>query len=179
MTTARIRVESIAPPQTPLLAGALARIDFADAFRSRLPTGAPDDLDAVASALVDVFETQPALRFVMRLRDAIVRPFGLRRSDTFKAPAPRSFRPGDRSPLFRVLARNDDEILLGEDDSHLDFRLSILVERTPAGAFLTLTTVVQMNNWLGRAYFAVVRWGHRIIVPALMRRAVGKLAPSR
>ena len=179
MTTARIRVESIAPPRTPLLDGALARIDFADAFRARLPAGAPADPDAVASALVDVFETQPAMRFILRLRDAIVRPFGLTSSDTFKTPAPHSFRPGERSPLFRVLARNDDEILFGEDDSHLDFRLSILVERGPSGAFLTLTTVVQMNNWLGRAYFAVVRWGHRIIVPALMRRAVRKLVAGR
>ena len=82
--------------------------------------------------------------------------------------------------MFKVLARrDDDEILFGEDDSHLDFRLSMLVERTPAAAFVTMTTLVQFNNRVGRAYFAIVRWGHRVIVPMMMRRALGRLRDAR
>ena len=177
MAMAAFRVRSVPPPRTPLLDGSLRRVDFADAFRARLADGSLDDIDAIASAFVEVFTGAPLFKVPMWIRDQVVRPFGLKRSDAFKSPPPYSFRPGARSPMFKVLERrDDDEILFGEDDSHLDFRLSMLVERTGSGSFVTLTTIVQFNNWVGRAYFAIVRWGHRVIVPAMMRRALRRLA---
>jgi hypothetical protein len=63
---------------------------------------------------------------------------------------------------------------LGENDKHLDFRVSILC--TPGsppttGSRLTLSTVVYCHNRLGRAYLSVIAPFHRQVVKASLRRA--------
>jgi hypothetical protein len=78
-----------------------------------------------------------------------------------------------------VFDRRPDELLLGEDDRHLDFRVSVLLRDEGEAQWATVTTVVRFHNALGRAYFAVVRPFHQLIVPALMRRALRLAASSR
>jgi Protein of unknown function (DUF2867) len=72
--------------------------------------------------------------------------------------------------VFKVLDRQDDEILLGEDDRHLNFRASVQLKREAEKCWAIVSTVVQFNNWLGHAYFVPVRPIHKIIVLAMMRR---------
>ena len=86
---------------------------------------------------------------------------------------------GNRVGIFRVLGRRTDELLLGEDDRHLDFRVSVLLRDDGEAQWATVTTVVRFHNALGRAYFAVVRPFHQLIVPALIRRALRVAAAPR
>src|ERR1700674_5456676 len=65
--------------------------------------------------------------------------------------------------------RPEEEILLGGDDRHRDFRASMLLQRDATRTSAVLTTVVHFNNGLGRAYFFVVRPFHRLIVMSLLR----------
>jgi hypothetical protein len=113
----------------------------------------------------------------MWLRDRIVSPLGLRTartSTTSRDPASR-LQPGDMAGMFQVFERSDDEILLGGDDSHLDFRVSVLVLRSAVRSSAVLTTVVRFNNGLGRAYFFVVRPFHRLIVTSMLRNLVRRV----
>lgn len=66
------------------------------------------------------------------LQNRIVSVFG------FKTPAARGknaagyggeWESGERVGIFEVLARSTDEIVLGDNDRHLDLRVSLLVER--------------------------------------------------
>jgi hypothetical protein len=92
-------------------------------------------------------------------------PFGVK---TSLAEVPARFEPGARVGPMRVLARTEHEILLGEDDKHLDFRVSFaLGDRT-----VTVATAVRFHGWTGRAYFAPVRPLHARIVRAMLARAV-------
>jgi hypothetical protein len=64
---------------------------------------------------------------------------------------------------------------LGEDDKHLDFRISVLrqmrtISSGPA-PYLIVSTVVRCHNGLGRLYLAAVGPIHRVIFPAMLRRA--------
>lgn len=139
--------------------------DYADAYRVLLDPERFPDVDSVARAFV---ETSPGwIAALMRLRDSIVSVFGLKRGvDTPPSVAPgKRIEPGDFVGFFRVLERNDHEILAGEDDRHLDFRVSFLCE---AGS-LVVTTVVKFHNAFGRAYFVPVGPFHRLIVPAMLR----------
>ena len=66
------------------------------------------------------------------------------------------------------------EIVLGEDDKHLDFRLSLLC--SPASAQspqrrLILSTAVHCHNRLGRFYITLIAPFHRRIVRACLRQA--------
>ena len=77
-------------------------------------------------------------------------------------------QPGDMVGMFRAFARSGEEILIGADDRHLDFRASMLVRRDASRSSAVLTTVVHFNS-LGRPYFFVVRPFHRLIVTSLLR----------
>ncbi|MFI2347062.1 DUF2867 domain-containing protein [Streptomyces sp. NPDC019443] len=72
---------------------------------------------------------------------------------------------------FPVRATAPDELLLGEDGGHLDFRASVLI----AGDKVTLTTVVKFHNWRGRLYFAAVRRLHPLMARRMLRRTHRRL----
>ncbi|MFI9534437.1 DUF2867 domain-containing protein [Nocardia fusca] len=72
---------------------------------------------------------------------------------------------------FRVLARNGDEVLVGSDDRHLDFRAS--VRRTDDT--VDVITFVEIHNLLGRLYLGPVRLVHASMVRQMLRRAARHL----
>ena len=154
------------PPQAsiaPLYPGS----DLADAYVVALPNAhaAGMDMESLAKAL---FGSQPGwAQKLMVLRDAIVARFGIRTARQMEA------RPGKRIGIFRIFAVSDDEIIVGEDDSHLDFRLSVLRHRDagPHGR-ITMSSVVHCHNAVGRAYILVIRPFHKLIVQRSLARAV-------
>lgn len=77
-----------------------------------------------------------------------------------------------RLPTNHVFDRRPDELLLGENDRHLDFRVSVLLSADDVQQWVTVSTVVCVHNAWGRAYFALVRPFHQLIVPTLIRHAL-------
>jgi len=85
---------------------------------------------------------------------------------------------GERAGLFKVFDKNSNEIVLGEDDKHLDFRVSLLIDRSkkhPEENLLTISTTVKYHNWLGVLYFLPVRPFHKLIVPAMLKNIISRL----
>jgi hypothetical protein len=164
-------VEKVALPTGALIAQAFPCIDYADAYAMQLPGGKPNDLDTVVRAALG-----PAPRWVallMRLRDWIVGMIGLKTASRSgqNARSQDTLQLGDRLGIFKVFDRRIDELLLGEDDRHLDFRISVLVRNDGSADWAIVSTVVQFKSWLGRAYFLLVRPFHKLIVPAMLRTA--------
>jgi hypothetical protein len=160
-------VEQVALPPASRLASSYSRAGFADAFAVDLPATGALDID-VESLARHIFAQQPAwIAKLLRARDTLVRPFGLKRAGELQALG------GDRISIFRVYERYDHEIVMGEDDLHLDFRVSILVEPASQASprRLILTTLVFYNRLLGRAYIALIAPFHRSVVRASLRRA--------
>jgi len=152
-------------------------VDYADAFWIAREVSDLEGLTALSRA---VFGVRPVwLRALFRLRSWLVSPFGLRTSGN-PSPEPSTHPPriGDRVGLFTVMDLAADEIVLGEDDRHLDFRVSVLRQEASGRAGLVVTTVVRIHNLLGRVYFTVIKPFHRLIVPAMMRRGVDALDAS-
>jgi hypothetical protein len=173
------RVQNVALPSDTLVARAFPRFDYADAYRVQLPAGAPCDLDAVVRAALGATPRWVAL--LMRLRDALVGPMGLKTAGhpVQRDPGRGPIRIGEMIGIFRVYDRSADELLLGEDDRHLDFRLSVLVQKDERAAWAIVSTIVRFNSWLGRAYFLPVRPFHKLIVPALLRSAYRRYRQKR
>ena len=165
-------VAQVDPPTDALVLTSLARIDYADAFRLALPHGAPETIDGLLRATL--LATPAWVSGLMSARDGVVRRLGLKTAEQ-PGPLPERFVLGQRLGIVRVLARDAREIVLGEDDRHLDFRASLLLEETSPRA-LVLTTVVLFHHPLGRAYFAPVAPVHRRIVPAMLRAAGMRMA---
>ena len=120
------------------------------------------------------------------LRNKIVSVFGLKTSgnigdrqhqlDNFKCEA------GERLGLFKVFNKTDNEVVLGEDDKHLNFRVSLFLDHSQidlSKKVLTISTTVEFNNWFGRLYFLPVKPFHKFIVPAMLRGIIRELNKTK
>jgi len=77
---------------------------------------------------------------------------------------------GDRIGIFTLVYLAQDEVIMGDNDKHLNVQVSIYRQHTPQGCDLTVTTVVHNHNWLGRLYMVFVAPAHKVIVRAMLRR---------
>jgi len=163
-------VKPVALPAQCSVATLYATTNLADAYAIRLPSGTSGDPDELWRF---VMSRQPSwIGWLTDLRDAIVSCFGLKTARELSTLAAEA--RGDRIAFFKVYDRSESEIVLGEDDRHLGFRLSVLrsPDLSPAlGGLLTVSTVVHCHNVLGRAYILVIAPFHRLVVKASLRRA--------
>lgn len=162
-------VRAVALPPGASIAALYPGSNLADAYAVDLPTARARELD-MESLARQLLGSQPGwARKLMVVRDAIVARFGIRTAKQMEA------RPGKRIGIFRIFAVSDDEIIVGEDDSHLDFRISVLRQRdTGQEQFgsVTVASVVHCHNWVGRAYILLIRPFHKLIVQRSLARAV-------
>ena len=116
------------------------------------------------------------------LRNKLVGIFGLKTPGKSGTPKniPEHFKCeiGDQLGLFKVFDKSDNEIILGEDDKHLDFRVSLFIKNNledKTTKSLIISTTVKFNNWFGRLYFLPVRPFHQIIVPVMLKGIIRKI----
>ncbi|MFB0824596.1 DUF2867 domain-containing protein [Chromobacterium violaceum] len=153
----------------PLLADAARRYAWQDCCSIALPPDAPA---ADAAGLLRAFSVAMPLwaRALMRLRDRLVSPLGLKTAQPAAASA-EPFHVGQQLGVFRVLHLGEHVAVLGEDDRHLDFR--VVLQWRPGR--LEVSTLVRTHNLLGRMYLAGVTPFHHAIVAASMRRMAAAL----
>ncbi|MDL2357556.1 MAG: DUF2867 domain-containing protein [Pseudomonadota bacterium] len=170
MSIQQHRATAVSLPPESAIATAYASTQLADAYSIELPAGASTNPELLARF---IFAHQAAwVGALLAVRDAVVARFGLK---TAKHLASLNIDgKSKRVGIFRIYATSPTEIVLGEDDRHLDFRASVLcsIEPTPAGKrHLTLSTVVHCHNRLGRVYIFVIAPFHRLVVQSNLRRA--------
>jgi hypothetical protein len=141
---------------------------------------------ALLAMLLDAFVQQPPLSvsFLMKLRNTLVRPLGLRTSplgcpvsSLLSPPCPNMF--AGRFPV-REQASNRQEtlsqVVLGANDKHLLFRSCVSVAIHGERIDFTLGTRVSCSNLFGHIYMALIAHAHRrYIAPTLLRQAVEHL----
>ncbi len=154
-------VATVAPPRDSAIAGWYDGADLVDAYAVRRPAGAPADAAAIAAALLA--NPPPYFRALIRLRDVIMARFRVKTTAELR-DAPRG---GPRIDFFPVLSTTPAEVILGEDDRHLDFRLSV---QLTADDMVIATTAVRCHNLLGRAYLAAIKPFHILIVRSMLAR---------
>jgi len=148
--------------------------DYIDSFEYTIedPTNQVDSLSVCRA----FFSTTPSwVAWLFELRNQIVQFIGLKTGEKVEDRATKLAQfegnPGDRLGLFEVFQHAPPgEMIIGENDAHLDFRVSLLV--TPVAGFkkqITITTTVKYNNLLGRIYFFFVRPFHRLIIPQMLK----------
>jgi hypothetical protein len=157
-------------PENSIISKDFNETDYCDTFA--IITQNDDGLDKITT---DIFQTPKWADRLMSIRNIVVKIFGLkgggRKIDTHSS----DYYPiGSKAVYFTVIDRNDNEILMAENDKHLNFRISVMVNREGKDVTISLTTIVKFNNFLGRLYFLTVRPFHRIIVISLLKRLLKK-----
>jgi len=102
---------------------------------------------------------------LMALRNLMVRPFGLQGNpEATAAGVP-------RVGMFPVIRNDPNEIVLGFDDRHLDFRIVVqTVTLENQQTSVRMMTLVERHNSLGRLYLAVIMPFHKLIVASTLSR---------
>lgn len=161
---------AVALPSESRLRGMYETTNLADAYAIRLPMNAIADPEQLARFL---FAHQASwVAGLMRIRDAVVARFGIKTAKQLQTSI--ASNNDKRIYIFKIYEVSTHEIVLGENDKHLDFRLSVLhrpATGTGDAPYLVLSTVVHCHNRLGRAYIMLIAPFHRLVVKSGLRRA--------
>jgi hypothetical protein len=96
-------------------------------------------------------------RSLLVLRNILVRPFGLKTGVVDRART---------VGIFPVCKESADEMILGLDDRHLDFRLALFRQ----GGRVYMSTWVRPHNLAGRIYLRLVMPFHILICRGMVAR---------
>jgi len=171
MPNQRHRVTPVSLPPESRVTAMYATVNLADAYSMELPSGTSKDPEVLARF---IFAEPPSwMLALMKIRDVVVAGFGLKTAKELKAIDARNNE--NRVGIFKIYSKDKAELIVGEDDKHLDFRLSVLYSAQPLGTQrLILSTVVHCHNRLGRLYILIVAPFHRLLVQSSMRHAARK-----
>lgn len=153
--------------------------DYADSFKGELNTKRNISTNEIGRAF---FTSTPQWgKNMFAFRNSIVKMFGLKTgTDNSKSLSPDDFKieVGEQLGIFKIFDKTANEIIMGENDKHLDFRVSIFYNKAQNSSkvnFLTISTTVKYHNWMGILYFLPVRPFHQLIVPVMLKKMIGKL----
>ena len=161
------KVETIRPiPEISIISKDFGRIDYFDTYKILRPTS-----ETVDQLTTEIFSMPEGwVNFLMNLRNSIVKVFGLKVAKIKDKQTASYYPVGTRAGLFMVTERNDNEIVVGENDTHLNFRASVLTEKEGNAQVVYLTTIVHYNNFFGRFYFFFVKPFHKIILKSKLKK---------
>ena len=110
-----------------------------------------------AEELTDRFFCVPQwIVALMKVRDAIVKPFGLK---------------GEKTLSDLVKIESENRATLSKTDKHLDFNVILIAETIESGnQLISVSTKVRLHNGMGKFYFAIIKPFHRIICKMLLKR---------
>lgn len=155
-------------PQRSIISKNFNTIHYCDSYYIRKQT--VDSLDKITT---DVFKTPKWADCLMSIRNKIAKVVGLQgggyKIDTHLS----DYYPiGSKAVYFTVIDRNENEIVMAENDKHLHFRVSVMTNQQGHNVIIHLTTIVKFNNALGRLYFLPVKPFHKMICRSLLNRLV-------
>jgi hypothetical protein len=145
-------------PENSIISNGFEGIDYCDAYRAVKPTS-----DSAEKIAAEIFNLPKWVNWLMNIRNSIAGVFGLKSSKETRER---------QTTFFAVIEKSENEIVMGENDKHLNFRVSVSIDRI--NSVIYLTTLVHFNNFLGRVYFFPVKPFHKIIVKSILRKNINK-----
>ena len=130
-------------PAQSALHSRIAATDFIDCYTVKSSLNPRE-----AATIITSFP--PWVRYLMRLRGLVTAPFGLINDWP---------EPVDKIGIFPVESANEEELIAGFNDKHLDFRVSVIAS---AGQ-VYLATWVHPHNLGGKLYLATIMPFHILI----------------
>lgn len=158
-----MKVKAESAPKTEGIKSAIHQVDFTDTFST---TNQLDDLNIITNL---IFGTTPKwVEFLMKLRNRVVKVFGLKtnKPEDFNT----DFKVGGYIGFFKIFHIQSNEIMLGANDKHLNFRVSVYNSNETLFN-IKATTLVEYNNRFGKIYMTIIKPFHHIIVKAMVKQA--------
>jgi Protein of unknown function (DUF2867) len=165
------QVKEVPVPVACNLFHALKAVHFCDAFQA--PASNPELCPQEAYRAV--FGCAPAwVGILLKMRGMVASMLGLRHGGGtgFEVTPGARYEIGQRVGRFLIRSIERNELIVGENDKHLDFRISIYRSSLNSTETVTVSTAVEIHNAIGRIYMLVVEPFHRYIAQTMLQRAV-------
>jgi hypothetical protein len=165
------QVKEVPVPVTCNLFHGLKAVHFCDAFQA--PVTNPEL--GLKEACRAVFACAPAwVDMLLKMRGVVATMLGLRHGAEagFEVSPDARYEIGQRVGRFLIRSIERNELIVGENDKHLDFRISIYRSSLNGVETVTVSTAVEIHNIIGRIYMLVVEPFHRYIARTMLQRAV-------
>ena len=139
------------------------KIDFADTYTT---TNHENSIEEIAYM---AFGTSPKwVQKLMAFRNSIASLFGLKTE--LPEDAKSEFKVGGYIAFFKIFEIHENEVVLGADDDHLNFRV-ILSKTSEETENVKCTTLVEYNNKMGKYYMNIIKPGHKYICNLMVKQA--------
>jgi hypothetical protein len=149
-------------PEGTLITKNIVSMDYYDSYMIKKKTD--DSIDEITKIIL----TLPGwINLALRIRYyLIVKPFGLS-TGRFDNKTENSEENSEPVP---VIEKDENEIVMGSDDKHLYYRISVMKKEIEQETEIYLNTIVRFHNIWGKLYFLPVRLGHKLVVKSLLNR---------
>ena len=146
--------------------------DFIDSYSATFVTDKVISSDDLARSFFS--SDSKWITYLFVLRNKIVSLFGLKTGENNQQQVLlNSYVVGESIGLFKIIQKTEKEIIFGENDKHLDFKVSLLIDQSKiSNSVITISTVVIFNNFFGRFYFFFIKSFHKLIVPNMLKKMV-------
>ncbi len=136
-------------PENSLINKEMDTIDFLDSYSIKKESNS--SIEEITTRIL----TLPRwIKILLKIRHyLVVKPFGL---SSGKQEIP-------------ILYRNDNEIVIAENDKHLYYRVSVF-KKTGQKPEIYLTTNVKYNNNWGKIYFTFIKPFHKMVVKSMLKK---------
>jgi hypothetical protein len=138
----------------------ISKIDFADSYR--IDSLKDEEIKTVYLKLLSNNST--LIKSLMSFRNKIMSLFcfktEIKHSNNIK-----DIQVGNKVGFFTIYYIDEYEIIAGEKDKHLDFYVSFYKKDTN----LTISTLVQYNNFFGKFYMNLIKPFHKFVVKNMLK----------
>ncbi|MCF6278800.1 MAG: DUF2867 domain-containing protein [Flavobacteriaceae bacterium] len=168
-----MRIKKIGFPENSVLLK--TEFDYVDCYIGNIESNA-ENLTSEEVGKAFFLSSPKWIENLLSLRNKMVSTFGLKTGeDVLNKQDFDSFNMeiGEQVGLFKLLQKNKSELIFGENDKHLNFKVSLLLNDSKQN--LTITTAVNFNNWFGKLYFIIIKPFHKIVVPAMLKATIKEL----
>lgn len=170
-STLSMKLQETTIPENSVLYADRTHYHYSDSYEVQIKDTA-NQLTLIGAANTFMKPGPKWINYLLKLRNLLVALVGLKTTDDNETNTNCQFEPNERAGLFRVFSKTEHELILGEDDKHLNFRVSLYLDTVPNDTCrkqITVTTIVIYNNWFGRFYFFFVKPFHQLIVQTSLK----------
>ncbi|MBC2723393.1 MAG: DUF2867 domain-containing protein [Desulfosporosinus sp.] len=151
-------------PEKALISKDLKSVDYCGSYM--ITKNTDDSIDKITTIL---FNSPSWGDKLMHMRDFFVGRFGLKTGKGENPNIADYYPIGSKANIFTVIDRNENEIVMAEDDKHLYFRTAVMKKETDQGTEIYLSTIVKFHNIWGKIYFLPVKPFHQMLMKSLLR----------
>jgi hypothetical protein len=145
------------------------KVDYSDIFSVQTKK---QNLD-IEEVITAFFSTTPKwIDYLFELRHNIVALLGLKTNSNTIIEFNYPLQAGEKIGFFEIFEVSETEIILGENDTHLDFRVLVRIEKENQ---ISVETLVEFKNFFGKTYFQIIKPFHKLIVASMLKGMLKKL----